>query len=184
MQPFFKLIAVAEVPELEDMSEELERVKALRSHKHKSGKPPQQHTSHTTSDVDSVSRQHQKAKSVLHTKPKLKDSVDSNTSFGGFKKGFLFPSSDSKSRVRGAPVSQKTSSPPTTTRAQTKSDDIPFIKPKDKEKSSLEFPEVQQAMKESFPLLQSQGKRNIVHAASYTNYLITFQLQLCRLGHR
>ena len=145
------------------MSEELERVKALRSHKHKSEKPPQQHTSHTTSDVDSVSSQHQKAKSVLHTKPKLKDSVDS---FGGFKKGFLFPSSDSKRQVKGAPVSQKTSSAPTTTKTQTKSDEIPFIKPKDKEKSSLEFPEVQQAMKESFPLLQSQGKRNIMQLAT------------------
>ena len=38
-------------------------------------------------------------------------------------------------------------------------DDIPFLKPKDRESlKGVEFPEVQEAMKEAYPLLRSQGK--------------------------
>ena len=160
------------------MSEELEKIKALRPHKHSNEKQSSCTKPSQTSNADLVSTQ---KKAVVHSKPKVKHTVDSSSSFGGFKKGFLFASSDSKHQVKKKPVSksQKTSSSPTASQASTKTsaegNDIPFIKPKDKDKdkSSLEFPEVQQAMKESFPLLQSQG---ITHASSAHTLTITYLL--------
>ena len=91
---------------------------------------------------------------------KTKHHGDSRSSFGGFKKGFLVSSSDSKCQVKKALPPQKTSALPDSTgqTTNTGSKNIPLIKPKHETKSSLEFPEVQEAMKESFPFLQTQGK--------------------------
>lgn len=150
------VVCAADIPPLEDMSQELEKVQALRSsHKRIHESSPSQWSSlkQPTSSVNSTDSKQPSCKDEVNKK--LKDHGDSKSSFGGFKKGFLVSSSGSKSCANRPPA------PPTSSRAATKASskdsNIPLIKPKHKEKSSLEFPEVQQAMKESFPLLQSQG---------------------------
>ena len=105
-------------------------------------------------------------------------------SFGGLKKGFLFASAERSDRKKPATrTTASSSSKPNASAADGKSspktsaaegsgagkssrdsqrsspDDIPFLKPKDGQRSKgMEFPEVQEAMKESYPFLRSQGE--------------------------
>ena len=152
---------IIDIPQLEDMSEELERLKSLKTHVNRSNEQPQAQTS-SSKPLSSLTDHDKKMQGdvVSHKGESTKKKSDQQSpSFGGFKKGFLFSSSDSKSRVN---KTQKCSVSPSSsvkgTAANTQdSADIPLIKPKQKDKSNLEFPEVQEAMKESFPLLQSQG---------------------------
>lgn len=156
------MLDYADVPPLEDMSEELEKIKVLRTQSKGVKKsdiisPPSLDTSLKPAVGANGSKSKRAMKGSSQTaRTKEKSDGSSKSSFGGFKKGFLVSSSDSKPKVKKA---NKT--PVVATSAakgeSSKDSDIPFIKPKDKGKSSLEFPEVQQAMKEAFPLLQSKG---------------------------
>ena len=167
----------ADVPPLEDMSEELEKIKALRT----------QSKRVKQSDINQSPRQDASLKPAVHVgvnntkskqvtkegsqtaRTKEKTAGSSKSSFGGFKKGFLVSSSDSKPQAKKAPPPSKKKTPVASDSAKeacSKDSDIPFITPKDKAKSSLEFPEVQQAMKEAFPLLQSKGRYILVAKAS------------------
>ncbi len=168
-----KIFINADVPPLEDMSEELERIKSRiaqskRVERSDIMQPPRQQDASlnpTMSVSGSESKQATKGRSQTErVKEKTASAGDTkSSSFGGFKKGFLVSSSDSsKPRPKREPPapSKKTTPAAASSVKETGSEnesDIPFIRPKDKAKSSLEFPEVQQAMKEAFPLLQSKG---------------------------
>ena len=155
------------------MSEELARIKSQRTQSKGAERsdivqpPPRQDASlKPAANVnDSKSKQVTKERSQMGiAKVKTAGDSKSSSSFGGFKKGFLVSSSDSsKSRAkREPPAPSKKKTPVATSSAEEAGSkdesDIPFIRPKEKAKSSLEFPEVQQAMKEAFPLLQSKGE--------------------------
>lgn len=145
------------------MSEELERLKALRT-AHSSKTPQTQPTSSRPVVISESECKHKKGTSDGKVgSTKMKHHGDSSSSFGGFKKGFLVSSSDSKCQIKKALPPQKASAPPNSTGQTTNADskNIPLIKPKHEIKSSLEFPEVQEAMKESFPFLQTQGVTKI-----------------------
>ena len=155
------MLLCVDVPPLEDMSEELEKMKSLKSRKKGVKKPtnlsapPQTDAALKTDAKDvkgikKVQAKKEKSQTVKIKEKTVGSSVSS--SFGGFKSGFLVSSSDSKPKVKRQTPSSKNAS---------EDSDIPFIKPKNEGKSSLEFPEVQQAMKEAFPLLHTKG---IVHA--------------------
>lgn len=150
-----------DIPQLEDMTEELERLKFLRTtHSNKTAQ-----TQPTLSKPVVVSEcKHKKGVSDGKVgSTEMKHHGDSRSSFGGFKKGFLVSSSDSICQVKKSLPPQNTSAPPNSTgqTTTTGSKNIPLIKPKHETKSSLEFPEVQEAMKESFPFLQTQGVTKI-----------------------
>ena len=81
-----------------------------------------------------------------------KHTKEKPSSFGGFKSGFLFSGQKEKPSVTPDPK---------TDRSKSRDEDIPFVKPNNTSKSSLEFPEVQEAMKSAFPLLATQGTYNI-----------------------
>lgn len=89
--------------------------------------------------------------------------------FGGLKKGFLFASTNKQGNKKTEREKQVTkmarpsgvSTPHATTGTKDSSspEDIPFIKPQVQGTArGLEFPEVQEAMKEAYPLLRSQGE--------------------------
>ena len=98
------------------------------------------------------------------------DSVRSKkeATFGGLKKGFLFASTNKQGNkkterekatkmVRPSGVSNPHAT--TGTKDSSLPEDIPFIKPQVQGTAKgLEFPEVQEAMKEAYPLLRSQGE--------------------------
>ena len=103
------------------------------------------------------------------TKTSKKD--ESSSGFGGFEKGFLFGGSGKKpkepqGKVRSkAPPSGDGPSQSAATsgkKAPQPKDDIPYLKPKSKA-SGLELPEVQEAMKETFPFLQTQGMQSVMY---------------------
>ena len=157
------MLDYADVPPLEDMSEELEKIKSLRT-QNKGVKqsdtisPPQDVSLKLAASANGSKNKQATKESIQTVRTKEKTSSSSKSSFGGFKKGFLVSSSDSKPQVKKAAPTKKTPAvSPSAAGASSKDSDIPFIKPKDKGKSSLEFPEVQEAMKEAFPLLQSKG---------------------------
>ena len=158
----------ADVPPLEDMSEELEKIRTRgkRVKQQSDVVSPRQDNASSKSATASVtlngSRNKEATKERSQTAVSKKETVAApKSSFGGFKKGFLVSSSDSKPQAKKAPPPSKRKAPVAASSAEeaasSKASDIPFIRPKDKAKSSLEFPEVQQAMKEAFPLLQSKG---------------------------
>lgn len=151
MTTFLFAIYKLDVPQLEDMSEELERLKSLRT---KHSVDIQTIGSKSPVNVNVSKSEQQKSNSIA----KMKGQGDSK-SFGGFKKGFLVSSSDSKCQEKKTSHHPQKLSAPPTKMTGTSSKDIPLIKPKPEAKSSLEFPEVQEAMKESFPFLQSQGMK-------------------------
>ena len=88
--------------------------------------------------------------------------------FGGLKKGFLFASTNKQNkRTEKEKQATKMAGPSgvsnphatTGTKDSSSSDNIPFIKPQVQGTArGLEFPEVQEAMKEAYPLLRSQGE--------------------------
>lgn len=137
-------------PPLEDMTEELERMKLARA---KQQLP----------DAAKVSEK-SKSKEKKEVKKEHKES-----GFGGFQKGFLFrsePQSKSVSKSAGpmpnsaAAASQQQSSSSSTVKVAKAVPEDDVIRPKmsASEKSSLEFPEVQEAMKESFPFLNTESE--------------------------
>ena len=182
------MLDCADVPPLEDMSEELEKIKALRMQSKRVEQSdiiqsPRQDTSlkPTVSVNGSKSKQVTKERSQT-ARTKEKTSGSSKSSFGGFKKGFLVSSSDSKPQAKKtSPPSAKKKTPVAANSAKeagSKDSDIPFIRPKDEAKSSLEFPEVQQAMKEAFPLLQSKGGYPVCIAVASSPGLLAFPCNL------
>ena len=98
------------------------------------------------------------------------DSVRSKkeATFGGLKKGFLFSSTNRQGnkkteREKATKMARPSgvSNPHATTGTKDSSlpEDIPFIKPQVQGTAKgLEFPEVQEAMKEAYPLLRSLGE--------------------------
>ena len=154
------------------MSEELERIKSQRTQSKGVERsdilqPPRQDASLKPAPIvnDSKSKQVTKERGQMG-RAKIRTtggSKSSSSSFGGFKKGFLISSSDSSEprakRERPIPKKKTPVAASSAKERDSKKDksDIPFIGPKDKARSSLEFPEVQQATKEAFPLLQSKG---------------------------
>lgn len=73
------------------------------------------------------------------------DDDGSDASFGGFRKGFLVSSAESRRQRKKASPS-----------------DIPVIQPQEESKTRLES-EIQESTKISFPLLQSKGIIYTVH---------------------
>lgn len=85
--------------------------------------------------------------------------------FGGFKKGFLFDSKSHKKTVGSATDLSNAKTEPfheedsaTGRGLSTKEDDIIRPKNQDSKSSNLEFPEVQEAMKASYPFLNTESK--------------------------
>ena len=82
-----------------------------------------------------------------------------SSSFGGFQKGFLFSSKPSKTSKRNSSVAQTEDVNSKQSHAQSIQDeDVLCPKPCDSKSSSLEFPEVQEAMKASYPFLDTKSK--------------------------
>ncbi|XP_064628868.1 uncharacterized protein LOC135488262 isoform X2 [Lineus longissimus] len=147
-----------DVPPLEDMSELLQQVEALREHKPSSvskttipeKKIPQSVSENGDTNITSTPPGVGK-----ESKEPVKKAtgVSQPSTFGGFKKGFLFGSSNSK------PSSQTSAAARTTSKEPSKKvEEIPYIKPKDsqaKEKQN-QMPEVQEAMKASQSLLDNK----------------------------
>lgn len=104
---------------------------------------------------------------------------ETGSGFGGFKKGFLFSSKSSSSspastknncvhlKSKDETSSEKldsttslhaTTKPPKDQGTLEAVDDVIRPKQQDSKSSGLEFPEVQQAMKNSFPFLNTEGE--------------------------
>lgn len=122
-----------------------------------------------TSTKDPGATTSTKDSEVVKTAPlpenKMKaDSSDSGTGFGGLRKGFLFGSTPASAKdkrvstkVQGS-VSTDVGLDPSCQATVKKVDADDMIRPKQQgsKSSSLEFPEVQEAMKESFPFLNTK----------------------------
>lgn len=86
-----------------------------------------------------------------------------SSNFGGMKKGFLFSSSDEKSNkssVSEQKVSEPTSSKGLSTIAQSQvpnDNDVPFLHGQKEAEKGLQFQEVQDELKKSYPLFASKG---------------------------
>lgn len=99
-----------------------------------------------------------------------RDDTGQGSTFGGFQRGFLFGSkplkSVSKSKHTTAsrtvvdatttPIQAKTNNPQGVQSAT--ADDVIRPKQQDSKSSDLEFPEVQEAMKNSYPFLNTESK--------------------------
>ncbi len=117
-----------EVPPLEDMSDELEKFR----YRGKSAKAASKPTEKKQTAIKSKEKQVQGG-------------------FSGFKKGFLFSDPPEKKSATKKLSKQAASSE----KVEQNTDEIPHIK---KSKASdLELPEVQEAMKDSFPFLEKNG---------------------------
>lgn len=145
------------------MTEELDKLSSIGRIKPVHHKP----TPATTS---------QPTKLAQRTESKTTSKNDQSLStFGGFKKGFLSGGSEQSRKKQSqekAPSKPVPSGPkPTPTgevpvakqstvtsehKAPQAKGDVPYIKPKSKA-SGLELPEVQEAMRETFPFLETQG---------------------------
>lgn len=84
--------------------------------------------------------------------------------FGGMKKGFLFSSSSDKKSNKSSVSGQKVSEPmsskglSTTTQSQAPSEnDVPFLHGRKEAEKDLQFQEVQEELKKSYPLFASKG---------------------------
>ena len=124
-----------DVPPLEDLTEVVQRARGLRA------QPP--NDPRMRSDVW-----------VAAQETGVADGKAS--SFGGFSKGFLLSSSNSKKSQKTTSQSSRAAS-----QAAAKDDgDIPFLRPSSAAAAETRgpvFPEVQEAMKEAYPLLNTQG---------------------------
>ena len=168
-----KFLPSLDVPPLEDMSEYLEKAREFKSkldNREKVGKV----TEAQAPKQKCVTKQNGTAPSENSCNGVGVKKDAAASTFGGLKKGFLFgstekqggrkPTQKTEGKKLAATVtktgvaSSKRTSKGTT--GSSSSDDIPFIKPQDGATSKgLEFPEVQEAMKESYPLLRSQGEQ-------------------------
>ena len=163
------------------MSEELERAKARIKATAAQEKPKKTPVAKSTASQTLPPAQGETVvtDSTVAKAQKERTKIPSST-FGGFKKGFLFsqPSrKDSSQKLKnkseiGKPSTSSSDSIPsgeknkrdTDTSNNSKKDDdnIPFVKPKSEEAargSGLEFPEVQSAMKESYPFLNTKSNQ-------------------------
>ena len=80
--------------------------------------------------------------------------------FGGFSKGFLISTPSSSIPKKHSPKDGASKQPSASVNREANSaadNDIPFLKPQDIETKGPVFPEVQEAMKEAYPLLNTQG---------------------------
>lgn len=81
--------------------------------------------------------------------------------FGGFQRGFLSSSksASASSTKTGGSTGRKVGTTPSNVSQGTSEPDDDVIRPKqqDSKSSGLEFPEVQEAMRTSYPFLQSEG---------------------------
>ncbi len=184
----YTILYLDEPPPLEDMMEELERAKHKKeAHSHVTKTEPKAPAgSQTSGSRNTQSRTKKTSEPVqlasLHTaensttatsvsvtsQPQdTKKKKTSGSSFGGFQKGFLSGSKQSSSARPSAKPSKTKLSPDqgqaNSVNGQSEgkgavkpADDV--IRPKQQKSSSLEFPEVQEAMKESFPFLNTDSK--------------------------
>ena len=136
-----------EPPPLEDMAEQLERIALGR------GRPSTSITTKITPSLNHSKKKHpasigeaslDEGKSLLYNNGRQHGD---SASFGGFQKGFLF----------GAKLSTKAGAE----KVDKPEDDVirPWVSGKDSRVSELEFPEVQQAMKEMNPTLDTESKQ-------------------------
>ena len=82
------------------------------------------------------------------------------SSFGGFSKGFLLSTSSNEKKSRRKEKQTPQDSHTASLKKDTAADDedIPFLRPQTAKTTGPVFPEVQEAMKEAYPLLDTQGR--------------------------
>lgn len=135
-------------PPLEDMTEQLERARCDRKKLRSSAQPPKETTATGRKPVAS----HEEKKAT-------QKATQGGNGFGGLRKGFLTSSSEPRQRDQKGKVQRSDStSAKLPAAAEMTVDDV--IRPKQQQNSKssgLEFPEVQEAMKESFPFLNTQS---------------------------
>ncbi len=143
-----------EPPPLEDMTKDLERMGRISSRY----ASPQQNDTNSNS-VSSSTRGAVLSKTSDINKPVKKKSAQESKGFCGFQKGFL---SGSSKNPRNTTKSSSSSSEAIkeSHKASQHVDDI--IRPKNTSgKSGLELPEVQDAMRETYPALATDSKHNL-----------------------
>lgn len=149
-----------DVPPLEDLTEAVHRAKVLRAQSHPQSQPQPRGYSEARNGVTEDDSEVLKK----HTRPK-ETRAKTASSFGGFSKGFLLSS----------PAASDTAKSSTSKRLKTKSntaahppvdEDIPFLKAKTVKGPVL--PEVQDAMKDAFPLLNTEGYNSQVVCVGVT----------------
>ena len=175
--PIFSLL-LDEPPPLEDMTEQLEKARNSKiqfQQAHLPGLKTEPKLSTSSNQKKAQNQSKKKAtETVHHADSHISDNStvkssnvpvtnesskkkSSSSSFGGFRKGFLSGSKQSSSTCSSSKRSQdKVSSQGWDKDAVKPADDV--IRPKQQKSSSLEFPEVQEAMKESFPFLNTDSK--------------------------
>ena len=98
---------------------------------------------------------------VVVTK-KPEESSSQSKSFGGFSKGFLLSNSTSstpkKTKKKDAENGGSGGGCKKTASAKTGKDDIPFLKAQEPPAKAPVLPEVQEAMKEAYSLMDTQGE--------------------------
>ena len=161
------LYYIVDIPPLEDMSEYLQRAKELQLKNHGTARndPEPQAPQHypVTKQTEVTLSEHDLDVNGVRRKKEA--------TFGGLKKGFLFASADKRGNKKPAVKTERekqatkmarqsgAASSHASTKDSSSSEDIPFIKPQVQGTAKgLEFPEVQEAMKEAYPLLRSQGE--------------------------
>ena len=148
------------MPPLEDLTEQVLRAKARRA----PGKEPRMRSD---------------------AREKSEAERDDQKTFGGFSKGFLLsgptssqrrqkspPNTATKEKATSAPqrVGETASSQrrPKVEERQTDGDeDMPFLRQRDVRDKGPVFPEVQEAMKEAYPLLNTEGMWVVTHTHAH-----------------
>lgn len=139
---------ITDVPPLEDLTEAVQKARALRTQ-------PQLRDETRAGDDDRAAKDGVKKR----TQPK-ETPAKATESFGGFSKGFLLsnPAASSDSTKASTSISHTKSEAVTHSSGSNLSDDgdIPFLKAKRTAKGPV-LPEVQEAMKEAYPLLNTES---------------------------
>lgn len=131
-----------DVPPLEDLTEAVQRARALRTQPQRRGET---RAGDNRAAKDGVKKR---------TQPK-ETPAKAAESFGGFSKGFLLSNPAGSTRPSTG-VQSLAKTPPTPERDLSDDGDIPFLKAKTTAKGPV-LPEVQEAMKEAYPLLNTEG---------------------------
>lgn len=107
-------------------------------------------------DQNTVSQHQTSSSDSSDKKPRPKAS---SKGFGGLKKGFLFSSSErtSQGSQRPSPAQSTGKQDPSRGGACLKEDNMPFVKGTAHKQKGVEFQEVQDELKRSYPLLATQG---------------------------
>lgn len=141
------VLYITDVPPLEDLTEAVQKARALRTQ-------PQLRDETRAGDDRAAKDGVKKRTQPKETPAKVTES------FGGFSKGFLLsnPAASSDSTKASTSISHTKSEAVTRTSESNLSDDgdIPFLKAKRTSKGPV-LPEVQEAMKEAYPLLNTEG---------------------------